>query len=174
MERHGKEVIWDMWGAETTEQGDYSAVSGRPQCFKKDLMIVDLLPGVSYNIQTVNCCKGGVLTSMTQDPKRYGASFEMGIGSASDDGSNPRIPKNFTLGIPRYTYGQLFLVPPSKFSVDKGRQKTKVVADKFAAAAAGRNPVCNLALIVGTTDIPDWCYFEAFGSEAKSNFKAAT
>ncbi|XP_055813614.1 acylamino-acid-releasing enzyme-like isoform X2 [Solanum dulcamara] len=45
--------------------------------------------------------------------------------------------------------------------------------DKFAAAAA-RNPVCNLALMVGTTDIPDWCYFEAFGSEAKSNFTAAT
>ncbi|XP_075113059.1 acylamino-acid-releasing enzyme isoform X4 [Nicotiana tabacum] len=44
--------------------------------------------------------------------------------------------------------------------------------DKFAAAAA-RNPVCNLALMVGTTDIPDWCYFEAFGSEAISNFTAA-
>ncbi|PHU17293.1 hypothetical protein BC332_12988 [Capsicum chinense] len=110
---------------------------------------------------------------MTQDPGRYGASFEMGIGSASDDGSGPRIPENFTLGIPRYTCGQPFPVPPRKFSVDKGRRKTKAVADKFATAA-GRNPVCNLALIVGTTDIPDWCYFEEFGSEEKSNFKAAT
>ncbi|KAF3671497.1 putative transcription factor UNE12-like [Capsicum annuum] len=44
--------------------------------------------------------------------------------------------------------------------------------DKFATAAA-RNAVCNLALMVGTTDIPDWCYFEAFGSEAKSNFTEA-
>ncbi|KAM3356455.1 hypothetical protein P3S68_023169 [Capsicum galapagoense] len=44
--------------------------------------------------------------------------------------------------------------------------------DKFATAAV-RNPVCNLALMVGTTDIPDWCYFEAFGSEAKSNFTEA-
>ncbi|KAH0634197.1 hypothetical protein KY289_038043 [Solanum tuberosum] len=44
--------------------------------------------------------------------------------------------------------------------------------DKFAAAAA-RNPVCNFAIMVGTTDIPDWCYFEAFGSEAKSSFTAA-
>ncbi|XP_022875153.1 acylamino-acid-releasing enzyme isoform X2 [Olea europaea var. sylvestris] len=41
--------------------------------------------------------------------------------------------------------------------------------DKFAAAAA-RNPVCNLALMIGTTDIPDWCYFEAYGSEGKSRF----
>ncbi|PHT54093.1 COBRA-like protein 1 [Capsicum baccatum] len=65
---------------------------------------------------------------MTQDPGRYGASFEMGIGSASDDGSGPRIPENFTLGIPRYTCGQPFPVPPSKFSVDKGHRKTKAVA----------------------------------------------
>ncbi|KAL8481600.1 hypothetical protein ACS0TY_027927 [Phlomoides rotata] len=41
--------------------------------------------------------------------------------------------------------------------------------DRFAAAVA-RNPVCNLALMVGTTDIPDWCFFEAFGSEGKSIF----
>ncbi|KAL0376705.1 UNVERIFIED_CONTAM: Acylamino-acid-releasing enzyme 2 [Sesamum calycinum] len=36
--------------------------------------------------------------------------------------------------------------------------------DKFAAAAA-RNPVCNFALMVGTSDIPDWCFFEAYGSQ---------
>ncbi|MED6179585.1 hypothetical protein PIB30_002410 [Stylosanthes scabra] len=42
--------------------------------------------------------------------------------------------------------------------------------DKFAAAVA-INPVCNLALMVGTTDIPDWCYVEAFGTNAKHSFK---
>eukprot|EP00959_Pyramimonas_sp_CCMP1952_P346296 7252751-Pyramimonas_sp.AAC.2 len=26
-----------------------------------------------------------------------------------------------------------------------------------------RNPVCNIATMVGATDIPDWCYVEAFG-----------
>lgn len=36
--------------------------------------------------------------------------------------------------------------------------------DKFTAAAV-RNPVCNMALMAGTTDIPDWCYVETFGSE---------
>ncbi|KAG8373132.1 hypothetical protein BUALT_Bualt12G0138900 [Buddleja alternifolia] len=41
--------------------------------------------------------------------------------------------------------------------------------DKFAAAAA-RNPVCNLALMVGTSDIPDWCFFEVYGSDGKSSF----
>ncbi|PHU07251.1 hypothetical protein BC332_23740 [Capsicum chinense] len=44
--------------------------------------------------------------------------------------------------------------------------------NKFSVVAA-RNPVCNLALMVGTTDILDWCYFKAFGSEAKSNFTVA-
>jgi len=45
--------------------------------------------------------------------------------------------------------------------------------DKFAAAVA-RNPVCNLALMVGTSDIPDWCYAETFGDEGKSIFTEAT
>ncbi|RYR79508.1 hypothetical protein Ahy_A01g004321 [Arachis hypogaea] len=44
--------------------------------------------------------------------------------------------------------------------------------DKFAAAAA-INPVCNLALMVGTTDIPDWCYVEAFGTNSKHSFTQA-
>ncbi|TVU31058.1 hypothetical protein EJB05_22725 [Eragrostis curvula] len=38
--------------------------------------------------------------------------------------------------------------------------------DRFIVAAA-RNPVCNLALMVGTSDIPDWCYMVACGTEAK-------
>ncbi|EXB44176.1 hypothetical protein L484_010282 [Morus notabilis] len=44
--------------------------------------------------------------------------------------------------------------------------------DKFAAAAV-RNPVCNLALMVGTTDIPDWAYFETYGSLGKNSFTEA-
>ncbi|KAJ0981572.1 hypothetical protein J5N97_009827 [Dioscorea zingiberensis] len=40
---------------------------------------------------------------------------------------------------------------------------------RFLVAAA-RNPVCNIALMVGTTDIPDWCYFESYGKEGKNFF----
>ncbi|KAG8091599.1 hypothetical protein GUJ93_ZPchr0012g18853 [Zizania palustris] len=36
--------------------------------------------------------------------------------------------------------------------------------DRFMVAAA-RNPVCNLSLMIGTTDIPDWCYSVACGTE---------
>ncbi|XP_019059085.1 PREDICTED: acylamino-acid-releasing enzyme isoform X2 [Tarenaya hassleriana] len=35
--------------------------------------------------------------------------------------------------------------------------------DKFVAAVA-RNPVCNIASMVGISDIPDWCFFEAYGN----------
>ncbi|GAB4843293.1 hypothetical protein Ancab_013258 [Ancistrocladus abbreviatus] len=41
--------------------------------------------------------------------------------------------------------------------------------EKFAAAAA-RNPVCNFELMVGTTDIPDWCFVEACGTEGRLKF----
>ncbi|KAK1592353.1 hypothetical protein Q3G72_023490 [Acer saccharum] len=41
--------------------------------------------------------------------------------------------------------------------------------DKFVAAAV-RNPVCNIALMVGTTDISDWCYVESYGSKGKNSF----
>lgn len=36
--------------------------------------------------------------------------------------------------------------------------------DEFGAAVL-RNPVCDLSLMVHVTDIPDWCYVEAWGSE---------
>ncbi|KAI3469676.1 hypothetical protein Pfo_026339 [Paulownia fortunei] len=68
------------------------------------------------------------------------------------------------------------LADPSKIAVLGGSHggflTTHLIGqapDKFAAAAA-RNPVCNLALMVGTSDIPDWCFFEAYGSEGKSIF----
>ncbi|PHT44635.1 COBRA-like protein 1 [Capsicum baccatum] len=142
-----------MRGAKTTEQGNCSVVRGSPQCCEKEPVIVDHLPEVSYNMQTTNCCKGEVLTSMTQDPRRYGASFEMGIGIASDDGSGPRIPEKFTLGIRRYTCGQPFPVPPSKFSVDKGCRKTKAVATwdvicTYSHYRASSSPTCCVSLSV--------------------------
>ncbi|XP_057960226.1 acylamino-acid-releasing enzyme isoform X2 [Malania oleifera] len=71
------------------------------------------------------------------------------------------------------------LADPSKIAVLGGSHggflTTHLIGqapDKFFAAAA-RNPVCNLALMVGTTDIPDWCYVEACGSEGKCSFTEA-
>lgn len=44
--------------------------------------------------------------------------------------------------------------------------------DRFTAAAV-RNPVCNLTQMLGTSDIPDWCYIETFGTEGKNFFSEA-
>ncbi|XP_051227273.1 acylamino-acid-releasing enzyme 1 isoform X1 [Lolium perenne] len=43
-------------------------------------------------------------------------------------------------------------------------------APETFVAAAARNPVCNLSLMVGTTDIPEWCFLEIYGKEAKNCF----
>ncbi len=39
--------------------------------------------------------------------------------------------------------------------------------DAFAAAVL-RNPVCDLSVMVHVSDIPDWCYIEAWGTEVGS------
>ncbi|KAJ6810582.1 putative acylamino-acid-releasing enzyme isoform X1 [Iris pallida] len=44
--------------------------------------------------------------------------------------------------------------------------------DRFTVAAV-HNPVCNLAQMVGTSDIPDWCYVGTFGTEGKKFFSEA-
>lgn len=36
--------------------------------------------------------------------------------------------------------------------------------DRFCCAGL-RNPVLNIAVMVGVSDIPDWCYVEALGTE---------
>ncbi|ONK60593.1 uncharacterized protein A4U43_C08F20250 [Asparagus officinalis] len=43
---------------------------------------------------------------------------------------------------------------------------------RFTVAAV-RNPVCNLSLMVATTDIPDWCYVLTFGKDGKKYFTDA-
>lgn len=71
------------------------------------------------------------------------------------------------------------LADPSKIAVLGGSHggflTTHLIGqapEKFRAAAA-RNPVCNLALMSGTSDIPDWCFVEAFGIKGKADFTYA-
>ncbi|XP_027363094.1 acylamino-acid-releasing enzyme-like isoform X2 [Abrus precatorius] len=73
----------------------------------------------------------------------------------------------------------LGLASPSKITVFGGSHggflTTHLIGqapEKFVAAAA-RNPVCNLALMVGTTDIPDWCYVETYGAKGRDEFTEA-
>ncbi|KAI3943014.1 hypothetical protein MKX01_024937 [Papaver californicum] len=78
------EVIWNMFGAEAREQGDCRRIKTKtpPHSCMKQPVIIDLLPGVPMNMQTSNCCKGGVLTTENQDPSKHGAFFQMAVGKA--------------------------------------------------------------------------------------------
>ncbi|XP_048231909.1 COBRA-like protein 6 [Ricinus communis] len=124
----GSEVIWGMWGAEATEQGNCSAFRGKqpPHCCEKEPVIVDLLPGAPYNMQSQNCCKGGLLSSMKQDLSKHIATFQMNVGGAADY-SEFAMPDNFTLGIPGYTCGKAVEVQPSRYRTGSGRRWTQAL-----------------------------------------------
>ncbi|MED6134442.1 COBRA-like protein 4 [Stylosanthes scabra] len=96
-----KEVIWTMVGAQTTEQGDCSKFKGNvPHCCKKTPTVVDLLPGVPYNQQYSNCCKGGVVSAWGQDPSSAVSAFQVSVGQAGTSNKTVKLPKNFTLLAP--------------------------------------------------------------------------
>ena len=128
----GDEVIWKMWGAEATQQGNCSRFKGqeKPHCCEQQPVIVDLLPGTPYNLQVSTCCKGGVLSSMIQDPTMYAASFQMNYNKASKPQHKSPVPENFTLGIPGYSCGTPVQVQPSRVSKD-GRRWTQVLGEFY-------------------------------------------
>ncbi|KAL6178973.1 hypothetical protein ACLB2K_050489 [Fragaria x ananassa] len=161
------EVIWDMRGAEAVEQGDCSAFKGSgagdlPHCCLRRPVITDLLPGTPYNMQYKNCCKGGVLSSMNQDPSKYLSSFGMSIGNfhasppglnSSLDKLNLTMPTDFNLGIPGYSCGDAFLVPPTRYIDEKGQGRrwkqtleTWNITCIHSQFQASRAPKCCLSL----------------------------
>ncbi|KAF5444056.1 hypothetical protein F2P56_036560 [Juglans regia] len=128
----GDEAIWDMWGAEATQQGNCSRFRGQflPHCCEKQPVIVDLMPGARYNKQFSKCCKEGLLSSMTQDPSMSVAAFRMNVNKASAgniSGDSSFMPMNFNLGLPGYTCGVPFQVPPTMFKEDGSRRWTQAL-----------------------------------------------
>ncbi|PAN39344.1 hypothetical protein PAHAL_7G236500 [Panicum hallii] len=123
----GKEVIWDTRGAEATEQGDCSRVGGgsRPHCCQKRPVMVDLPPGTPFNQQVANCCRGGVLSSLSQNNLTSTAAFQMVVGeyaAARDGGSKePEMPWGFDIGVPGYSCSNATKVPPTRSKVDRNR-----------------------------------------------------
>ncbi|KAI3930471.1 hypothetical protein MKW92_034077 [Papaver armeniacum] len=125
-----KEVIWNMVGAQTTEQGDCSRFKGNiPHCCKKKPEVVDLLPGTPYNQMIANCCKGGVISSWVQDPGNAVSSFQISVGSSGTSNKTVRAPRNFTLSAPGpgYTCGPARIVRPSKFKSPDQRRETQAL-----------------------------------------------
>uniref|UniRef100_A0A0D9VVA4 COBRA-like protein n=1 Tax=Leersia perrieri TaxID=77586 RepID=A0A0D9VVA4_9ORYZ len=150
-----KEIIWTMVGAQATEQGDCSRFKGEiPHCCKRDPKIVDVVPGVPYNMQFANCCKGGVLTSWVQDPANAVASFQITVGHSGTSNKTVKAPKNFTLKAPGpgYSCGLAQEVkPPTRFISLDGRRTTQAhvtwnVTCTYSQFVAQRSPTCCVSL----------------------------
>lgn len=127
-----KEVIWSILGAQATDQGDCSKFRfGIPHCCKKNPTIVDLLPGVPKNQMFASCCKGGVLTSMGQDPAATISAFQLSVGHSGTSNYTVKPPKDFYLLGPGsgYTCSAATISQPSfSFSPD-GRRRTQAMSE---------------------------------------------
>ncbi|GFY84855.1 COBRA-like extracellular glycosyl-phosphatidyl inositol-anchored protein family [Actinidia rufa] len=152
-----KEVIWNMMGSQTTEQGDCSRFKGNiPHCCKKAPTVVDLLPGTPYNQQIANCCKGGVIiSSWVQDPANSASSFQVSVGDAGTSNRTVTPPKNFTLKAPGpgYTCGPARIVRPTKFVSQDGRRVTQAmmtwnVLCTYSQFLAQKTPTCCVFALV--------------------------
>ncbi|PUZ36981.1 hypothetical protein GQ55_9G081300 [Panicum hallii var. hallii] len=149
-----QEVIWSMAGAQATEQGDCSRFKGNiPHSCKKDPVVVDLLPGTPYNMQIANCCKGGVMSTFTQDPANAASSFQLSVGLAGTTTEAVKLPKNFTLRNPGpgYTCGRAIVGKPSVFFTADGRRATRAfmtwkVTCTYSQFLAQKVPSCCVSL----------------------------
>ncbi|KAF4382075.1 hypothetical protein F8388_001220 [Cannabis sativa] len=150
-----KEVIWSMVGAQATEQGDCSKFKdgNMPHCCKTNPTVVDLLPGVPYNQQIANCCKGGVVASWGQDPSAAVSSFQVSVGRSGTSNKTVKLPKNFTLmgPGPGYTCSQAKIVTPTPFISADGRRKTQAlmtwnVTCSYSQLLSSKYPKCCVSL----------------------------
>ncbi|MFS7956144.1 hypothetical protein Hanom_Chr07g00651131 [Helianthus anomalus] len=126
-----KEVIWYMFGAQATEQGNclsYTSATGIPHSCKKTPTVVDLLPDVPYNQQVANCCKGGVMSVRGLDPENYISSFQITVGNTGTTNYTIKVPRNFTFLDPHnpgHTCGPAIVGKQTKFITSDGRRVTQ-------------------------------------------------
>jgi hypothetical protein len=92
--------------------------------------VLDLLPGVPYNQQFTNCCKGGVVAAWGQDPSSAVSAFQVSVGLAGTSNKTVKLPKNFTLlgPGPGYTCGPAKIVPPTTYLTPDLRRKTQALS----------------------------------------------
>jgi hypothetical protein len=145
-----KEVIWNIIGSETRDQGDCSKwKSNLPHCCKKSPEVIDLLPGVPFNQQTANCCRGGVLSSFMQDPATSVASYQIVVGNTGTTNTTIQLPKNVTLMTPGpgYTCSKAVIVPKTRFLSADGRRTTEAfmtwnITCTYTQQLAHKAPTC--------------------------------
>ncbi|KQJ83835.1 COBRA-like protein 7 isoform X1 [Brachypodium distachyon] len=153
----GNEIIWETWGGETTEQGKCSGVHGSgpggaaPHCCEKRPVMVDLPPGAPVKKQVANCCRGGVLSSLTQNNRTAVAAFQMYVNGFDHDArGNPEKPVNFSIGVPGYTCSNVSDVPATRSMVDGQRHvqvlMTWQIICSYSQFRDGPSPSCCVSL----------------------------
>uniref|UniRef100_A0A0E0KTC3 COBRA-like protein n=1 Tax=Oryza punctata TaxID=4537 RepID=A0A0E0KTC3_ORYPU len=164
----GNEIIWGMTGAEATEQGDCRRIRGatRPYCCEKQPVIVDLPPGTPYNNQVSNCCRGGVLSSLTQNNRTSTAAFQMVVGgfrraTYHDGDRGPALPSRFGVGVPGYSCSNATKVNATRSRIDRHRHVqallTWQVTCTYSQFMEAVSPTCcvSLSSFYNSTIVPE-------------------
>ncbi|KAG6779291.1 hypothetical protein POTOM_015664 [Populus tomentosa] len=149
-----KEIIWSINGAQAVEQGDCSKFKANiPHSCRRSPAVVDLLPGVPFNQQFGNCCKGGVVAAWGQDPSAAISQFQITVGLSGTSNKTVKLPKSFTLlgPGPGYTCGPPKMVPSTKFLTPDGLRRTQAlltwnVTCTYSQFMARKNPSCCVSL----------------------------
>ncbi|KAK9700251.1 hypothetical protein RND81_08G226900 [Saponaria officinalis] len=171
------EVIWNMFGAQTTEEGDCSKFKDiLPHCCDKTPTVIDLLPSVPYTQKYTNCCKAGVLAALGQDPAASLAQFQISVAPAGTSVETVRLPENFTLlgPGPGYTCGPAKIVPPTHFFGKDSRRKTQAlmtwnVTCTYSQLLARKYRPCCVSFSTFYNDTITSCPSCACGCEHKSD-----
>uniref|UniRef100_A0A0E0I3F6 COBRA-like protein n=1 Tax=Oryza nivara TaxID=4536 RepID=A0A0E0I3F6_ORYNI len=149
-----QEVIWSMVGAQATDQGDCSRFKANlPHCCRRTPAVVDLLPGVPYNQQIANCCRGGVLPAYGQGPSAAAAAFQVSVGQAGTTNRTVRLPRNFTLlgPGPGYTCGRARVVPSTVFLTADRRRKTQALSKLTTPSSSSPAPPLMMSCLCAVT-----------------------
>ncbi|KAL5723186.1 hypothetical protein ACHQM5_006610 [Ranunculus cassubicifolius] len=131
--------VADKFGDCHAFQGDYI-----PHCCSRDPEVVDLLPETPYNVRITNCCKGGILSSLSQDPSHAVNSFQLHVGLAGNSRKLFQMPSNFSLNAPgsAYTCGNYEMVSPITSLNSDERRVIRVNSPPAVAAASQPSAQC--------------------------------
>nr|GEY91038.1 COBRA-like protein 4 [Tanacetum cinerariifolium] len=149
-----KEIIWSIVGAQATDQGDCKDFPNDiPHSCEKNPRIIDMHPGTPYNQQFANCCKGGVVSSLGQDPGNSLSAFQISVGNSGNTYRTVSLPKNFSLLGPNqgYTCSPVSVVPSSVSLTSGGRRKNRALMTwklvcSYSQLLASDTPTCCVSM----------------------------
>eukprot|EP00475_Leptophrys_vorax_P025141 TRINITY_DN3512_c0_g1_i1.p1 TRINITY_DN3512_c0_g1~~TRINITY_DN3512_c0_g1_i1.p1 ORF type:complete len:459 (-),score=10.49 TRINITY_DN3512_c0_g1_i1:195-1571(-) len=154
---HG-EYIWDLSGAEATQQGDCSKLQfpgGKiPHCCMQYPVVVDLMPDPLHPDAPgvfKNCCKGGYIGPMSTDSNRSMAAFQISVGNGTNTIWNFVPPSNFSLGVDGYKCTEPVRVNATIYNVTNSRRVTQAqitheVVCTYSSVQKRKPPKCCVSL----------------------------